>query len=109
MAAISGGATALDRGGSAHFHAKSMKRTASDGAPFVFGRLAAFGPFNNQGVPGRRWRATHADATCAHRVGPSDTPGKQARHDRNLSLFEPLYTSFHSNARTDFCGLALKL
>lgn len=58
MSAISGGATALIRSGQADFMHQSMKRTASDGAPFVFGRLAACDPFNNLGGA---WEAMAGD------------------------------------------------
>ena len=46
------------RGGSADFMHEGMKRTASDGAPFVFGRLAACDPFNNLGGA---WEAMAGD------------------------------------------------
>lgn len=58
MTAISGWATAPKRGGSADFMREGMKCTASDGAPFVFGRLAACDPFNNLGGA---WEAMAGD------------------------------------------------
>jgi len=73
MAAISGWATAFVRGGSADFMQQSMKRTASDRAPFVFGRLAACDPFNKLGGA---WEAMAGDP-CRRNLRP---PGWPVRH-----------------------------
>lgn len=58
MTAISGWATTFIRGGLANFMHESMKRTASDGTPFVFGRLAACDPFKQSGGA---WEAMAGD------------------------------------------------